>query len=95
LHNLAVLRGVPDPAGTPHAVTLAFRCRCTHQTIDQNRAGVVASIDVLRARVELQSEQQRLIAAENQLAIDKLNLARVIGLRTDRCSSWGRIRSIS
>jgi outer membrane protein TolC len=41
---------------------------------------VVAAIDVLRAQVELQTEQQRLIAAENQLAIDKLALARVIGL---------------
>jgi outer membrane protein TolC len=50
------------------------------QTTDQNRAGVVASIDVLRARVQLQTEQQQLIAADNQLAIDKLNLARVIGL---------------
>ena len=48
--------------------------------VDQNKAGVIASIDVLRARVELQTEQQRLIAAENQLAIDKLMLARVIGL---------------
>jgi outer membrane protein TolC len=47
---------------------------------DQNRAGVVASIDVLRGRVELQTQQQRLIAAQNQLAIDKLALARIIGL---------------
>jgi outer membrane protein TolC len=47
---------------------------------DQNRAGVVAHIDVLRGRVELQTQQQRLIAALNQLAIDKLSLARVIGL---------------
>ena len=52
-----------------------------HQkTVDQNQAGVVASIDVLRARVQLQTERQRLIAAENQLATDKLRLARVIGL---------------
>jgi outer membrane protein TolC len=49
-------------------------------TADQNKQGVVASIDVLRARVELQTEQQRLISAQNQLAIDKLALARVIGL---------------
>lgn len=49
-------------------------------TADQNRQGVVASIDVLRARVELQTEQQRLIAAQNQLAIDKLTLGRIIGL---------------
>jgi outer membrane protein TolC len=52
-----------------------------HQrAVDQNQAGVIAGIDVLRARVELQTQQQRLIAAENQLAIDKLMLARVIGL---------------
>jgi outer membrane protein TolC len=59
------------------------------QTIDQNRAGVVASIDVLRARVELQAEQQRLIAAENQLAIDKLNLARAIGLPNGQVFTLG------
>ena len=50
------------------------------QITDQNRAGIVASIDVLRARVQLQTEQQRLIAATNQFAVDKLTLARVIGL---------------
>jgi outer membrane protein TolC len=49
-------------------------------SVDQNKEGVIASIDLLRARVELQTQQQRLIAAENQLAIDKLALARVIGL---------------
>jgi outer membrane protein TolC len=52
------------------------------QDEDQNKGGVIASIDVLRARVELQTQQQRLIASENQLAIDKLTLARVIGLPT-------------
>ena len=50
------------------------------RTVDQNRAGVIAGINVLRARVELQTQRQRLIAAENQLAIDRLALARVIGL---------------
>ena len=50
------------------------------QDVDRNKQGVVASIDALRARVEFQTEQQRLIAARNQLAIDKLTLARVIGL---------------
>jgi outer membrane protein TolC len=50
------------------------------RTVDQNKAGVVAGIDVLRARVELQNQQQRLIAANNRLAIDKLMLARIIGL---------------
>jgi outer membrane protein TolC len=50
------------------------------QDVDKNAQGVIARIDVLRARVELQTQQQRLIAAENQLNIDKLSLARVIGL---------------
>jgi outer membrane protein TolC len=50
------------------------------RTADQHKAGVVASIDELRSQVELQTQQQRLIAAQNQLAIDKLTLARVIGL---------------
>jgi outer membrane protein TolC len=48
--------------------------------VDQNRQGVIAGIDVLRAQVELQTEQQRLISAENELSIDKLTLGRVIGL---------------
>ena len=50
------------------------------KTSDQHKAGVVAAIDELRAQVELQTQEQRLIAAENQLAIDKLTLGRVIGL---------------
>jgi outer membrane protein TolC len=48
--------------------------------IDLNKHGVIASIDLLRAQVELKTQQQRLIAAENQLNIDKLTLARAIGL---------------
>ncbi len=48
--------------------------------VDLHKHGVIASIDELRAHVELQTQQQRLIAAENQLNIDKLALARVIGL---------------
>jgi len=50
--------------------------------VDLNKHGLIASIDLLRARVEFQTQQQRLIAAENQAAIDKLTLARVIGLPT-------------
>ncbi len=50
------------------------------QTADQKRAGTAAAIDVLRAHVELQQEQQQLIAQNNQVAKDKLALGRVIGL---------------
>jgi outer membrane protein TolC len=43
-------------------------------------AGVVAGIEVLRAKVELESQRQRLIVVENDFAKDKLALARAIGL---------------
>jgi outer membrane protein TolC len=48
--------------------------------VNQKSAGVVPGIEVLRAQVELQAQQQRLIVAENQEAKDKLALARAIGL---------------
>src|SRR5262249_49843054 len=38
---------------------------------DQKNAGTVAGIDVLRAQVELQTEQQRLVAQKNQVEKDK------------------------
>jgi outer membrane protein TolC len=48
--------------------------------VDQKEAGVVSGIEVLRAQVMLQSEQQRFIVAEDQFAKNKLTLARAIGL---------------
>ncbi len=48
--------------------------------MDQKAAGVVPGIEVLRAQVELQAQQQRLIVAEDIAAKDKLALARAIGL---------------
>jgi len=47
---------------------------------DQQAAGVAARIDELRAQVELQTQQQRLIAARDQRFKDMLSLARAIGL---------------
>lgn len=47
---------------------------------DQQKAGTSPAIDTLRAHVELQSRQQQLIVARNNLAKQKLTLARVIGL---------------
>jgi len=52
------------------------------RTADQKKAGTTAAIDVLRAHVQLEQEQQQLIAQENQVAKDKLALGRVIGLPT-------------
>jgi outer membrane protein TolC len=47
---------------------------------DQKLAGVSPGIDVLRAQVQLQSQQQALVVEKNQFEKDKLTLARVIGL---------------
>lgn len=47
---------------------------------DQHAAGTAPAIDQLRAEVQLRSDQQSLLAAQNQLEKDKLELARVIGL---------------
>ncbi|MGE5325836.1 MAG: TolC family protein, partial [Deltaproteobacteria bacterium] len=50
------------------------------RAVDLRKAGVVAGIDVLRAQVELQAQQQRLIYYQNEFAKRKLNLAQAIGL---------------
>ena len=50
------------------------------QASDQVQAGTSPSIDALRAQVELKTRQQELIAAKNDLEIQKLTLARTIGL---------------
>jgi outer membrane protein TolC len=53
-----------------------------NKALDQQKAGVSPVIDVLRAKVELQSRQQQLIVARNDYAKQKLQLGRVIGLPT-------------
>ena len=50
------------------------------QANDQVNAGTAADIDALRTKVELQTRQQQLIQAKNDFAIQKLAVARVIGL---------------
>jgi outer membrane protein TolC len=50
------------------------------QATDLKAGGLVAGIDVVRAQVEQSTERQRVIAAENDLAKQKLQLARAIGL---------------
>ncbi|HEX9198487.1 MAG TPA: TolC family protein [Acidobacteriaceae bacterium] len=47
-------------------------------------AGISPRLDVLRAQVDYQNEQQSLISTTNQLAKDKLSLARAIGLPLDQ-----------
>jgi outer membrane protein TolC len=50
------------------------------QASDQVTAGTSPAIDALRSKVELQTRQQQLIQAKNNYAIQKLTVARVIGL---------------
>jgi outer membrane protein TolC len=47
---------------------------------DQQRAGLSPAIDALRSQVELQTRQQQLIVARNDLAKMTLTVGRVIGL---------------
>jgi outer membrane protein TolC len=54
------------------------------QAVAAHDAGTSPKLDVLRAQVDYQNEQQTLISAKNQLAKDKLALARAIGLPLDQ-----------
>ncbi len=49
-------------------------------TTDLKTAGIAAGIDLLRAQVQQQTERQRLVAAENDAAKSRLQLARAVGL---------------
>lgn len=73
------------------AVATSSRVEMTHaqestaealfnQAQDLKSAGMVAGIDVLRSQVQLQTQRQRVIAAENDFEKAKLQLARAIGL---------------
>src|SRR5262245_7967066 len=71
-------------AGASRADSARAQLRTAQAVFDRSRglkdSGAVAGIDVLRAQVQLQAQQQRVLAAENDLAKQKLNLARAIGL---------------
>ena len=54
------------------------------QAVAAHDAGTSPKLDVLRAQVDYQNEQQSLISTTNQLAKDKLALARTIGLPLDQ-----------
>jgi outer membrane protein TolC len=50
------------------------------RAMDLKASGVAAGIDVVRAQVQLQAQQQRVVATENDRSKKKLNIARAIGL---------------
>lgn len=47
---------------------------------DQEQAGLAPNIDTLRARVQLQAQEETVITTENDLEKQRISLARVIGL---------------
>ena len=50
------------------------------QTQDRNEVGLSPRIDVNRSRVQMQTQRQRLTSLDNDLAKQKISLARMIGL---------------
>jgi len=50
------------------------------QTSEQRSAGVVSQVDLNRSRVQALTQQQRLLSLQNDLAKQKINLARLTGL---------------
>jgi outer membrane protein TolC len=51
------------------------------QTLQQRGVGLVAQIDVNRSQVQALTQQQRLVSLQNDLAKQKINLARLTGLQ--------------
>ena len=77
----AYLETIADAAAVDTATAqVATAQRLFDKTDDQRKAGISPAIDALRAKVELQTRQQQLIAAKNDLAKQKLVLSRIIGL---------------
>jgi outer membrane protein TolC len=77
----AYLQGIADEARIETAEAQVQTAQVLFdQATDQVNAGTSPSIDALRAKVELQTRQQQLIQAKNNFAIQKLTVARVIGL---------------
>ena len=75
------LQGIADEARIETAEAQVKTAQALYdQATHQVNAGTSPAIDALRAKVELQTRQQQLIQARNNFAIQKLTVARVIGL---------------
>ena len=97
MNTLNVRGGVVDAVGTEYLAALADQAQIANAqallTADEevlrqatlaHDAGVGTNLDVLRARVQLQSEQQALVRAQNTFAKDKIALNRLIGLSAEQ-----------
>jgi outer membrane protein TolC len=79
------LRALADAAQIENARALEKADReVLRVATDSHDAGVGTNLDVLRARVQLQTQQQVLINAENTFEKDKIALNRQIGLPADQ-----------
>lgn len=75
------LQGIADAARIETAAAQVKSAQAVYdQASEQVKAGTSPAIDALRAQVEFKTRQQQLIQAKNDYAIQKLILARVIGL---------------
>jgi outer membrane protein TolC len=81
----AYLRALADGAQIENAQALLKADEeVLRQAAASHDAGVGTNLDLLRARVQLQTQQQTLINVENTLAKDKIALNRMIGLPADQ-----------
>ncbi|HWB83701.1 MAG TPA: TolC family protein [Bryobacteraceae bacterium] len=77
----AYLRVIAAGARVDSAKAQVATAQATYQQAsDRHDAGLSARIDVTRSQVELQMEQQRLTSQETDLAKQRINLGRLIGL---------------
>ncbi|WP_433967592.1 TolC family protein [Tunturiibacter gelidiferens] len=97
LTTLNQLGGVTLAVGTQYLLALADASQIANaqalekadevayqQAKASHEAGVGTNLDELRARVQLQTQQQALINDENAFAKDKISLNRLIGLPADQ-----------
>jgi len=77
----AYLRAVADASEVEDALALLGQAQVlAEHEHDAHMAGTAANLDELRAQVQLQAQQQALLAAENQQAKDLILLKREIGV---------------
>jgi outer membrane protein TolC len=81
----AYLRALADASQITDATALLRSDEAVlHQAVLSHDAGVAPNLDVLRARVEFQQQQQAVIQAENNFAKDKISLNRLMGLPAEQ-----------
>jgi outer membrane protein TolC len=97
LYVLNVRGGIVQAVGTQYLAALADQAQIANaqalmeadqevlrQATLSHDAGVGTNLDVLRAKVQLQNEQQALVQAQNTFAKDKIALNRMIGLPAEQ-----------